>query len=102
MASVAQSTSWCKLWDIALDRGVQGTRGLQTLLRELSRRTYNDFQCKSCGDSIGEDTLWFDHVCSNHPEVVNNLSAEQIITSLKEANADIIFSVANSKLNIFH
>ena len=77
VATMAQTTSWCKLWDIALDRGIQGTRGLQTLLKELSRRTYDDFQCQSCGDSIGEDTLWFDHICSNHPKAVNNLSVEQ-------------------------
>ena len=32
VASVAQSTSWCHLWDIALHRGVQGTRVLQSLL----------------------------------------------------------------------
>ena len=31
----AQTTSWCRVWDIALDRGVKGTRSLQTPLREL-------------------------------------------------------------------
>ena len=29
VAEVVQTTSWCRLWDIALDRGVKGTRGLQ-------------------------------------------------------------------------
>ena len=37
VATVAQTTSWCRLWDIALDRGVKGTRGLQAELRELSQ-----------------------------------------------------------------
>ena len=37
VATVAETTSWCRLWDIALDRGMQGTRGLQTLLKELSQ-----------------------------------------------------------------
>ena len=36
VASIAKTTSWCRLWDTALDRGVKGTRGLQTLLREMS------------------------------------------------------------------
>ena len=40
VAEVAKTTSWCRLWDLALDRGVQGTRGLQTLLKTLSRRIY--------------------------------------------------------------
>ena len=35
VAEVAQTTSWRQLWDIALDRGVKGTLGLQRLLREL-------------------------------------------------------------------
>ena len=74
LCGIDLATSWCKLWNIALDRGVQGTRGLQTLLRELSRRTYDGFQCQSCGDSIGEDSMCFDHIRSNHPEAVNNLS----------------------------
>ena len=32
-ASVAKTTSWCRLWDISLDYGVKGTRGLQSLLK---------------------------------------------------------------------
>ena len=38
VATVAETTSWYRLWDIALDRGMQGTSGLQTLLKELSHR----------------------------------------------------------------
>ena len=40
VATVAETTSWCRLWDIALDRGMHGTRGLQTLLKELSHRIF--------------------------------------------------------------
>ena len=36
VATVAETTSWCRLWGLALDRGVQGTRGMQSLLKELS------------------------------------------------------------------
>ena len=31
VASVVKTTSWCRLWDIVLDPGVSGTRGLQAL-----------------------------------------------------------------------
>ena len=101
VAIVAKATSWCRLWDLALDRGVQGTRGLQTLLKELSRRIDGNFLCSSCGISLCTDSLWFDHVCMAHSDAVNYLWCEDIISSLREANADIVFSVANSKLNIF-
>ena len=97
---MAQTTSWCRLWDLALDRGVQGIRGLQTLLKELSRRTFDNFLCQACGATLDKDSQWFDHICQNHPDAVNNLSSEDIISGLKEANVDVIFSVANSKLDI--
>ena len=38
-------------------------------------------------------------ICRNRPNVVNNLSCEEIISGLKEANVDIIFSIANSNSN---
>ena len=40
IASVGEVTSWCRLWDLALDRGIRGTRGLQPLLKVLSHRIY--------------------------------------------------------------
>ena len=81
---------------------VQGTRGLQTLLKQLSRRTFEGFSCRSCGASLSKDSLWFDHICTNHPDVLNDLSRKEIISGLKEANADFIFSVVNSRLNTVH
>ena len=103
VATVAETTSWCRLWDITLNRGVWGTCSLQTLLKELSRRTYEGFSCRSCSASLSKDSLWFDHnICTNHPDVVNDLSCKEIISGLKEANNDFIFSVANSRLNSVH
>ena len=99
VAEVAKTTSWCRLWDSALDRGVQGTRGLQTLLKTLSQRIYRDSSCASCGIHLQANSLWFDHICLAHPEVVNYLSCEEILSCLKEADADRIFTIANSRLN---
>ena len=36
-ARVANHTSWRRLWDIALDHGVKGTRAMQAIFRELCR-----------------------------------------------------------------
>ena len=41
VATVAETTSWCRMWDIALDRGVQGTRGMQSLLVVKSLKTFH-------------------------------------------------------------
>ena len=60
VAEVAQTTSWCRLWDIALDRGVKGTRGLQTLLRELSRPIFSNSVCNLCNVDLNQKSLWFE------------------------------------------
>ena len=99
VAKVAKTTSWCRLWDSALDRDVQGTRGLQTLLKTLSQRIYRDSSCASCGIHLQANSLWFDHQCLAHPEVLNYLSCEEILSCLKEADTDRIFTIANSRLN---
>ena len=38
--TVTETTSWCRLWDIALDHGVQGTRGMQKNLVVKSLKTF--------------------------------------------------------------
>ena len=37
VARVTEYTSWGRLWDMALDKGVKGTRTLQRVFKELSR-----------------------------------------------------------------
>ena len=98
-AKVAKTTSWCRLWDLGLDRGVHGTRGLQLLLRVLSQRIYAGSSCPSCGAPLCPDSFWLNHICQVHSDAVNYLSCEEIICSLIDVKADLIFSVATSKLN---
>ncbi len=76
----------------------QGTRGLQSLLKELSRQTFDGYECRSCGVILNQDSLWFEHLCEGHPERVHGLCCEQIILALEELDVDVIFSVANSRL----
>ena len=96
----AQTTSWRQLWDIALDRGVKGTLGLQRLLQELGRSIFTNSVCTLCNADIDEHSLWFEHLCCQHSDVVNNKSIFQVITSLRELDQEAIFAVANSNLNI--
>ena len=100
VAEVAQTTSWRQLWDIALDRGVKGTLGLQRLLRELGRSIFANSVCTLCNADIDQHSLWFKHLCCQHSDVVNNKSVSQVTTSLPELDQEAIFAVANSNLNI--
>ena len=97
IADVAKTTSWCQLWDAALDQGVQGTRGLQTLVKTLSQKIYRDSICASsmCGNSPEADSLWFDHICLAHPEIINHLSCEEVLSCLKDVDTDRILLTQN-------
>ena len=99
VAAVAQTTSWCRIWDIALDRGVKGTRGLQALLRELGRPILNNSVCNLCNESLDQNSLWFEHLCCLHPDIVNNRSLSQVISSLHNLDHEAIFAVANTNLS---
>lgn len=82
--------------DIALIRGVQGTCGLQSLLKELSCQIFEDCECRLCSVVLNKTALWLKHICEHHPERVGVLCEEQTISAPKEINMDVIFSVANS------
>ena len=95
VAFVAKTTSWCRLWDSVLDCGVKGTRGFQTLLTEMCRPAFESSICNLCNESLNNfiiNDLWLDHICHNHPGIVNNKSLSQIVAALHEVDSDTIFS----------
>ena len=92
VATIAKSTSWLRLWDLALDRGVHRIRCLQTLFKALSYRIFDNFICPSCRATLPANTLLLDHICQMHSEAVNHMSHQEIISCLVLADADSIFS----------
>ena len=63
VAQVAKYTSWRRLCDITLDKGVKGTRTLQKLLKELSRPK-SCFTCTQYGSQEIAETSCFEDVHS--------------------------------------
>ena len=51
-AESASSTSWLKLWDMALDHGQLGTLSLQTLFREPSRPYFGPKPSHRCDSDL--------------------------------------------------
>ena len=92
VAAIAESSSWKRLWDIALDRGVKGTHVMQFLFRELCRPVTRNGLCNLCNSQFGAEINCFEHICSHHPDMAGNLSCNQIISILREGSADNIFS----------
>ena len=48
IAEIARDISWRYLWDLALDRGIQGTHQLQRIIYLLSRPIFNRTYCPTC------------------------------------------------------
>ena len=94
IARVAEKISWCKLWDIALDRGPHGTSQLQRIVHHLSRNVYDGFVCSLCEQEIDPSNTWLHHLCSNHSVTLNScqLSQDSIVHLLCEED-DRIFQI---------
>ena len=95
VASVAQSVSWCRLWDLALDRGVRGTNQLQRIVYHLSRPIFSNFSCPLCDTTLTPTTTWLSHLCNSH-SITNgpiHLSVEEVIYALKSESVDTIFNL---------
>ena len=87
---IANHTSWRRLWDIALDRGVKGTRTMQAIFRELCR-PLSCFQCSLCEAEVPTYSSCLEHACTSHPDKMENLSYTHLISLLIEADsADFI------------
>ena len=96
VAEIASSTSWLKLWDMALDHGQQGTLSLQTLFRELSRPCYGSKPCHRC-DIESLEEHYFHHFISSHSNI--SVSPSTIIHQLADGDPDV-FRVAKHILRM--
>ena len=65
----------------------------------LAGPVFENSVCNLCNESLNVNDLWLDHICHNHPEIVNNKSLSQIVAALHDVDSDTIFSFANSNLN---
>ena len=97
IAEIARDISWRYLWDLALDRGIQGTHQLQRIIYLLSRPIFNRTYCPTCCVYITPPETWVNHVCDNHPPVTRDtstpISLRNIIEALKHGDAEFIFNL---------
>ena len=84
-ASISSSTSWLKLWDMALDYGPRGTAAMQALYRTLTKPTFDQYTCAICGEQL--ETSYFYHYTIHHTSIH---SPEIIIDSLMEESSEMV------------
>ena len=88
------ASSWCKLWDLALDHGVRGTRLIQTLLRTMSRPVFGKRECPICNCHIHEISHTLSTYALTIAEVMY-ISVEGVLQAI-EGSDDRIFSIATT------
>ena len=93
-AQIAQSVSWRKIWDNALDYGVKGTRCVQSVLRELCRPTFGDKLCHLCNCQISE-RCFSTHLSECHPSLLCHKSVAEVITLVSTLNMKFIMSIGS-------
>ena len=86
LRALSRDISWLKLWDMARDRGIQGTRSLAMFLRILASPTLDNSKCPFCDSDISGVSTFADHITTEH-----------LSTSL----SDLLFLLTNGDDNIF-
>ena len=94
---LANVIPWLKLWDIARDRGIQGARSLQAIIKVLTAPVFADTTCQFCNVGINEGTHYSDHVMQTHLST----SVDNIVRLLKEESDDI-FPIGLKLMELFN
>ena len=81
-------SSWPKVWDSALEKGVFGTSCSLALLRLLSLHTLSDNKCPvpNCSHVVGEDSLC-SHFLADHTTL--SITVEQCVDILENCSEEI-------------
>ena len=59
--------NWLRLWDVARDYGIQGTRSLESALRTITIPIFgDDFSCHICGHKYSKGHSPVQHVTESH------------------------------------
>ena len=82
-AEIAESTSWLKIWDLALDYGPHGTSAIQALFSTMTKPMCGSPPCGFCEDLV--TATYLDHFLLCHlPTNCPGMSKEDIIEELKK------------------
>ena len=67
LQTLTQPIRWTKLWDIARDHGIQGSRSLLAVFTALTSPTFTDLVCPYCDTPILKDQHFAEHLAQSHP-----------------------------------
>ena len=89
LSTIHSELSWLKIWDMALDHGIQGTRNALCLFNTLSRPLFGNRLCPHCETSVLEDLTYLEHLICDHQELGLG-PVEEMYSSLISASSDTV------------
>ena len=63
LSTLYSELSWLKIWDMALDYGIRGTKAALCLYGALSQPIFGDRLCPRCGTSVTAGLTYIQHLC---------------------------------------
>ena len=69
LSTLYSELSWLKIWDMALDYVIRGTKAALCLYGTLSRPLFGDRLCPRCVSSVTAGLTYIQHLCVCHPEL---------------------------------
>ena len=96
LCHLSRAISWMKLWDIARDRGIHGTRCLQVIFKVLTTPIFTDLKCPLCSVYISEQCTYAKHLLQSH----SSISVKYLINLLEQESGEI-FTVGSKLLELY-
>ena len=81
---IARNHGWVKLWDVALDHGLNGTRAGLAILKLLSLTVFSDRRCPvdDCEHIVPEGTPFYTHFTECHTDFESSHTLSELIINL--------------------
>ena len=91
LRSLSSVISWPKLWDMARDRGIQGSRSLTVFLKVLTTPIFKDLICPFCNHVLTRDSIFAEHISTIHL----SQPISHLISILENADEEHIFQLGS-------
>ena len=91
LRSLSSVISWPKLWDMARDRGIQGSRSLTVFLKVLTTPIFKDLICPFCNHVLTRDSIFVEHISTIHL----SQPISHLISILENADEGHIFQLGS-------
>ena len=96
---IPSELSWLKIWDMALDHGVRGTKAALSLFSALSRPFFGNRLCPHCAQPIDQESTYLEHLVESHSEL--QLGTMEEITEALASATPVLIQIGKRLLSLY-